>query len=287
MTQAVLLSVVPNAELKYVIVYGLGFAVIGITLGWLEDVFRWRGVSRRAAAERAAKGGAAVPVEPAPWGAITRFLSVALILVALTVFVHYETDKTIVQSLMLAAPIVTVLWAAEQSFSADWKRAPRRFASQLGMIVRRSIPDSSPEAFTLAVAGYIGVVLSALVPAEVVNAALGPEGLPTFVLLLIPPLLIVAANNFTVPPIITATFVGAAIASLEPARVDPNLLVLSLGAGWALCLTASPYAAPVLLLSRMMNLPGRTITWRWNMTYSLMIVVALAAWIAVLDTFVV
>jgi hypothetical protein len=272
-TQAVLLSVVPGADLKMVLLYGIGFAAIMMATGWAEDSIRWRGLRRRAAAARAAAGGPATPPLPTPWGAIARFVSVTVILIALTLLIHYETDHSIVPSLMLAAPIVTLGWAAEQSIAGG----------QLDGIVRRSAPDSSPEAFTLAVAGYIGALLGALAPSEVVTAAIGPEGLPSVALLLIPPVLIVLANQITIPPIITASFVGAAIVSIEPAPVDPNLLVLSLGAGWALCLTASPYAAPPLILSRMMGIPAATITHGWNLVYSAIYFGVLAAWLVLLD----
>lgn len=277
-TQAVLLSVTPSADLSRIIPYGLGFSALALLAGWVDDRVQWRWAARRAQQER---GGAPRPRTDgaAPLGALLRFVMVCLTLIGASVIIHLAAGVSMVGALMLAAPFLTVGWIFAQNATTDLAAAPAETGRRVIEILRRSVPAASPEAFTLAIAGFIGAVLGALAPPELINAAFGPETIGPTALLLAAPAVIVLANQAAITPMISAVFLGSAINSLDPVPVDPNLLMLALAAGWGLCLTAAPFSAGPLVLGRVTGIPTTTLTWRWNGRYSLIAYGVLAAWL--------
>lgn len=285
-TQAALLAVAPAAELSRVIPYGLGFSAIALIFGWIEDRLRFRWAARRAAEER---GGAPRPMADArrPTGAIARFLAVCFALAGASMALHFALGISIVGSLMIAAPIVMTVWIFLQYVGEGVRVAATKTSARCSDVFRRSVPASSPEAFTLAIAGFIGVVLGQLAPPSLVSALVGPDALPPIALLALLPALIILVNQIAVTPMISAVFLGSAVSALDPSPVDPNLLVLALSAGWALCLTAAPFAAGPLVLSRITGIRTTDLSWRWNGVYSLLIYAVLVAWLAFLHFFVI
>jgi hypothetical protein len=153
---------------------------------------------------------------------------------------------------------------------------------RVGAILGRQVPASSPEAVTLAAAGYIGVVLAALVPPEWIARAASPDAIHPMALLALIPLLMILATQVALTPIVTAVFVGTALGKLETLPADPALLVIALSGGWAIAMTASPFAAGALVLNRMTGLSAVDLTWRWNGLYSALAYVLLVAWLWVL-----
>jgi hypothetical protein len=66
------------------------------------------------------------------------------------------------------------------------------------------------------------------------------------------------------------------------APADPTLLATAFALGWALNLTASPFGATGLVLSRVTGIPATTVTWRWNGPFTLIAYLIVAAVLAVL-----
>jgi hypothetical protein len=79
-------------------------------------------------------------------------------------------------------------------------------------------------------------------------------------------------SNLAIPPMLTVTFLGSLYSALPDSHLEPTLLAASMALGWALNLTASPFGATALILSRITNIPGTTLSWRWNTGFTL------AAW---------
>ena len=65
--------------------------------------------------------------------------------------------------------------------------------------------------------------------------------------------------------------------------VDPALLVLSMGGGWCLAMTCSPFGAGALVLSRATGLSAAKLTWGWNLPYTGLAALLLAGWLALLN----
>jgi hypothetical protein len=180
----------------------------------------------------------------------------------------------------VSAPLLTAAWIAVQNLGCGPRAAAAETARRCGAILSHSVPASSPEAITLAVAGYIGIMLAALAPtgwAGHVAATLHPV-----VLMAVLPLVILIAVQVALTPIVMAVFLGSALSAAGPLPIDPALLILSIAGGWAIALTASPFAAGALVMSRASGIPAATLSWRWNMGYSAMLYALLIGWLALL-----
>ena len=174
---------------------------------------------------------------------------------------------TIVAALMLASPLVTAVWIALQARGPAIDSARLRIAA----IVRQSLPSGAPEAVTLAAAGYLGVVVAALVNPAQLAAALpllnSANPLMYVALMAIVPL----ASNLALPSIVTVTFLGSLFSALPANGLNPDLIACALLWGWGLNLTASPFGGVPLILGRITGIAGTTLSWRWNGLFSLLL----------------
>ncbi|MGE3626865.1 MAG: hypothetical protein AB7G34_10885, partial [Hyphomicrobiales bacterium] len=53
-------------------------------------------------------------------------------------------------------------------------------------------------------------------------------------------------------------------------------VALSLGCGWAVSMSATPFASVVLLTAQATGIPSTTLTWRWNGSFAAMTIPVLA-----------
>ena len=68
-------------------------------------------------------------------------------------------------------------------------------------------------------------------------------------------LIVPIASNLAMPPMLTVTFMGSLYSALPDSQLDPTLLATALALGWTLNLTASPFGATALILSRITGIP--------------------------------
>jgi hypothetical protein len=276
-TQALLATLIPGANPWVVIAAGLGFMALAMGLGLAEDILRWAPMRRELARSGALPARSA---DPAPWRALGGVAAACAALGGLAFAVVTLFGVETVPALMVSAPVLTAIWIGVQNMGLGPVAAGRVAAARLGAIFGRSVPASSPEAVTLAAAGYIGLMLAALAPtgwAGHIAAAIHPVAL-----LALLPLVILVVVQAALTPIVMAVFLGSALSAAGPLPIDPALLILSIAGGWAVALTASPFAAGALVLSRATGIPGSTLTWRWNMGYSAMLYALLVGWLALL-----
>ena len=265
-TQALVVRVVVGAEPGRVALYGAGIGALVFLAGWLED----RVVGARARRDLSREG--ALPervaaVEPLPTAALGRFALVCFALAVLCLSAVTWAGVAVVTALMLAAPIVTAVWIWQQSGTAE-RRGAAALARGKG-IVFRSMPSGSPEALTLAAAGFIGVLGAGLADAEAVAAAIGFRDMPPLAVYLAAAALVPLLSCLAAPPMLTVTFMGSLYSALPDGHLDPTLLALAFVLGWTLNLTASPFSATSLILGRITGISGVTLSWRWNGIFSL------------------
>lgn len=286
-TQAILANLFPGADPWKVIGGGLGLALLTGIAGYVEDRVRWAGVQRRAQAARAAAGVVPAGPPPAPRRALFDVAFIAVSLAGIAAVISFSADVAMVPALMLGAPALTVGWIFSQALGAARAAgrpaavtAARATGGRVVAILGRSIPASSPEAITLSVAGYMGAMLSALLPPEAVAA--WTDSIPTLLLLALLPLGICLVVQVAITPIVFVVFVGNALGASGALPADPALLILAMSAGWGLALTCSPFAAGALVLSRVSGISPTAMTWRWNLGYTAAIYPIVVAWLAFL-----
>ncbi|MFT7028611.1 MAG: hypothetical protein ACJAVS_002849, partial [Paracoccaceae bacterium] len=153
--------------------------------------------------------------------------------------------------------------------------AARATFDRLRIIAVTGLPRSAPVAITLACSGYIGRAGASLVPAEALAAALHLDAIPDYALLSLIPAALALLGLLAVSPIMMAIFFGSLFGALPQMPADPTLIAFSISCGWALSMTFSPFATVVLLINRVAGIPARSLTWDWNLGFTLIAAAAL------------
>ena len=256
----VLMTLLPDAERGPWMAAGVVIAFVIMLIGWAED--RWQFRRYQPAA------GAVSP--PFPVRAYADFALVCLALVVLTVGAMSLVGQSVVFGLMVASPIILVGWLIAQNDGA-W--APAR--SRIGEIVLGHLPAAAPLAVTLACSGYVGRAGAALIPAAEWADKLGLEAWPGWVFLLSLSVGVALSSQFALSPIMMAVFFGSLIAAVPELPTDVTWAALAISCGWALSMTASPFATVVLMIVGTTGHTGRELAWVWNWRFSLLATVFL------------
>lgn len=247
---------------------GLGFAAAIFVVGAMEDHWRFSKLARSAKPR---------PRPAFPLVAYARFSAAVLWLIALTLAFIWLTGGTLILSLMIACPLMMLGWLAAQNGIGRFAKT----RAQIHSIGFQRLPEIATVAVALGCSGYIGRLGAALIPAEEWAQALGVFAMPQYMLLTALPVFMLMLSFFAVSPIMLAVFFGSVFGALPVLPTDPTLLALSLSIGWALAMTASPFATVVLLLAKMTGHSGMTLTLRWNGFFSVLSVAVfgLAFWL--------
>ena len=260
-----MVELIPGVDRGAWTVYGLSIFALMMTLGAIEDTVRFRGFRLRARRERL----------PRPTRAFVDLLLVCVCLFAISFGAMWLAGDNFVFGLMTACPIILAGWVVAQngvSRASGWRRSMQRFR----VVIEDDLPKAAPLAVTLAAAGFMGRAAAALVPRDVLTAAtVHLDTVPDFVLLSAMPPALAVISLVGLSPIMMAVFLGSLFGNAQVMPVDPTLLALSISCGWALSMTFSPLATPVLLISRASGISPITLTWRWNMIFNILVAASL------------
>jgi hypothetical protein len=266
LTQAIILHSLPGLHTGRVMLMGLAVSGVFLLVGWAEDRLRWGRPRRRAPG---------LPVVRFPLAAARDLGLVGLILIAGTYSARAAFGTTTAQALMLMAPVMLVGWVFTQNLEHGAGQGARAVCRRLGEIVAGPLPRMTRDAYLLGVAGFIGAAAARLAPVDMIAAHLALESIPPWLFLSSLPVIIMLSGNIAMSPIMVVVFLAAVISALPVLPAEPDLIAVSLGAGWALSMTASPNATGPILLAGITRLPTTTLTWRWNGIYSLAALVVL------------
>lgn len=266
-SQLVAVTVVAGASSANVAVIGAIVAALVIIAGWVDD----RATGQKAR-QRLTGGQPLQPVrgQPFPAEETRRLLAVYAILAASSAGIAVALSLPLVTGIMLAALPVTVLWIAMQISAGrgDGRDLPQRLRD----LATKTIPDGSPEAITLALAGFSGTALAIIVPGAEMKSVGALAELPPAVTYVGVVTLIPLASLAGLPAMLMVTFLGTFLSGALGDHINPDLLALSLICGWAINLTASPFGGTNLILSRITATAATVLAFRWNGVFSI------AAW---------
>jgi hypothetical protein len=260
LTQAIILHSLPGLNAGRVMVLGLAFSGAMLVVGWVEDRLRWGRPRRRA------PGLVAVRF---PATAARDLGLVALCLIAGAYTARAALNVTTAQALMLMAPLMLTGWVFTQNAGGGAGQGILALRRRLGEIAAGPLPRMTRDAYLLGVAGFIGAAAARLAPVDAIAAHLALESIPPWLFLFALPAIIMLSGNIAMSPIMMVVFLAAVISALPVLPAEPDLIAVSLGAGWALSMTASPNATGPILLAGITGLATTTLTWRWNGVYSL------------------
>lgn len=248
----VVAALIPGVERGRWMVIGFAVFALMLVVGALEDRLRFRHL----------RGRGRVEFSPVPWAAALRFAAACGWLIGMTVLLANLTGGGIITGLLLSCPLMLLGWQGVQT------RLGPTFAHRLRRVVDR-LPEGAPVAVTLACSGYVGRVAADLVQAEAVAQLLGFDRMPDYLLLWFIPLTLMALSLLALSPIMMAVFFGSLFGSLAVLPADPTLIAFAISCGWALSMTFSPFATPVLMAQRAAGILPRQLTLDWNLTFSL------------------
>jgi hypothetical protein len=258
-TLVVVLSSFPG--LQWYDVLPLGFLVAAVLLG-----FGWW-LDRRTAPRHLA---ALVPAldRRGGWLPLVRFAALVLSIVGVAIGLELLLQIPLVLAILLSAPPMGLVWMAVQRKRYGPQRALGYASTHLG---RRSVhlfPSLRAEVGILGGAGFTGVLLAAMLPAEVVAQVLAALHLtgPAVAILLMAVVLL--ASHLGLNPIVTVTLLAAALPAPQALGLAPELAGLAFMSAWALAVNSSPMTASVLLLSHLANTTPATLGYRWNGSYT-------------------
>lgn len=263
-TQALVFAIVPGVDPVRMLSIGLTLVFLTTLAGWTFD---WlTGLKARRVIPASARpqfDGS----EPFPKTSFLNFLAICCCLAGTTAAVIVLLGVTTVPALMLVAPIVTGFWIVRQNIHLpDWSG---RVASRVKAIAGNSMPLGSPEAVTLACAGYCGICAAGLVDPAWFSRQFSLAEWNDLAIYAAAMLLPAILSNIGLPPLMVITFVGTLLSSLPGLNYDPTLLAMAFCVGWALNLTGSPFGVSAVIMARITGVSGRELAWRWNGLYSL------------------
>ncbi len=280
-TQAILPTLIPGVDPGRLIATGLAVAALMLAVSWGEDALRWWPLRRRLRASGKLPQRQNLPL---PSGALLRLGAVSALLFGLTLLFTRWSEVLLVGGVMLAAPVVLLVWVFLQQEGTALQPRCAATLQRLGSVTAIGLPSFVREAVSLGAAGFIGTLAAALVPAEQIAAALSVEQMSGWIFLSLLSLTIWLGGQVALSPITMAVFLGSLVAELGAIPVDPTLAVLAIAAGTAICTTGAPFASGTLMLARASGYSGAELTWKWNLAYTLASMAVLAAVYAVLTT---
>ncbi|NHF74627.1 hypothetical protein [Paracoccus xiamenensis] len=267
-TNAILIAL---PGISYVQFGPLGFAVsfVFVAIGWAFDrrdgrPFRGRGL--------------APPKPPdGSWTGAALLLGHVLALGAAVFLLHGLTALSFQQALILAVPGYAALWAA-----ASGLRSPGGAAEglrQAGAGVWGRLSDMAPEVGVFAAAGFLPVLLLALIPMDSLREGIGALGLGPVTMALGLTLSIFALAFLGVNPIVSASVLGSVAVQLAVPNLSDTAIALGITGGWTAVIGLSPFITTIIITATIVERPVWRVGPVWNGAYSLTI---LTVWLLLL-----
>jgi len=259
LTQAVLLQMF--TEINYVLLLGLGFgsAILMIAVGRIFDRVEWP------APKIQPNGG---QLEP-PRQSLRVVFFVCGALLTFTYFGKFLTGFSIAETLIIVAPLITIIWLFAQKSAARRYYGGSHAGESIASILDAAAPDLARSAIVLGLSGFIGRVSVNIFPTTEIALWLESSNISGWVFLSILPIIITLGGQIALSPIVFVVFLGGVLTGLPTLPADPTHIVFALSVGWALSMTASPNATATLLISATCNIAPTTLTWKWNSRYAL------------------
>ena len=241
--------------------------LVMLAVGWLEDTVVWAKTGQRL---RASGQVRAAKPPPLPRSAALSLAIVCAALIAITFTAKTLGGVTIVSGVMLAAPLVVIVWVWRQGGATE--HGPVARYRQIALV---SMPGFMRELVFISCAGFIGTTGAFLVPADQLAELVQAWAVPGWMFMLGLSVLVLIAGHVALSPITMAVFLGSVVAHMPSVPVDITLCALAIAAGTAISSLGAPFASAVLMLSKASGYPTTTLTWSWNGLNTLLIVVAL------------
>lgn len=270
----VIVSTVPGVRWPSVLALGVVTMVLVILLGWLMD---WLTRPRHLAS-------LVPPREAVPGGGldVLRFTLLVLSIFGLAVAIELSTPLNLPMALLMAAPSAGFLWAFWQLRRAGPLRAAGLTVVRLARRGPPLLTGLRAEVSIISAATFIGIVIAAMIPGELVAEWLRGIGIGDMALVLAMVPTVAFLSALGINPILPVVVLASAMGGGGVYSGPPELLALGFLVGWSSAINISPLIPVVLTVSRVVQVPASTITLRWNLVFGVCLQVAGMGWLVML-----
>ncbi|WP_281827413.1 hypothetical protein [Jannaschia rubra] len=249
----------------------IGFAAsfVFVAIGWAFD----RVGNRRLRALPSAR--AAPP--PGAWrGAAMLPLHVAALGIAIFAL-HEVAPLDFQEALIVLVPAYSALWAGWSGLRVGV--GPAGGVAAAGRDAWARLPRMAGEVGVFAAAGFLSVILLAIVPVDALRALIANLGLGPVALTLGLALSVLGLAFVGINPIVTSSVLGAIASQLAVPGLSDLAIALAIIGGWTGVIGLSPFITTILFCAAIIDRPAMRIGPVWNGAYSLTI---FAVWCACL-----
>ncbi len=269
-TNAILITL---PGISYVQFGPIGFAMsfVFVAIGWAFD--RWQG-------RRFRQMGLPRPSPPAnAWIGAAILVGHVVTLGAAVFLLHGISTLGFQQALIIAVPVYSVIWAAVSTRAQP--AGPAGGMAQVARATWRRLSGMGAEVGVFASAGFLPVILLALIPVDDLRAAVAMLGLGAVTLALGLAVSIVLLAMLGVNPIVSASVLGAIAVQLAVPGLSETAIALAITGGWTTVIGLSPFMTTIIICAAIIDRPVGLVGPVWNGPYCLTI---LAVWSVLLSS---
>ncbi len=245
---AVTTSTIAGAQWPLMAGLGLVIGSAVVAAGWIAE---------RGAQPKRPPGGETAAFS---WSSLAPLAILLVILSTLAALVEEFTRGQLIHGVILFVPIIGVLWLA----SAGGLRG----IAPLGDYIVQQVPLQRQELAVLSNAAFVGTLIGVLLPQALIEAVLGPQGVPAVFVPALFLLLVVVFGQIGANPLISVSVLATAMSDPAAYGVNPTLAASALAVGWGLAIGSSPATAATMYIGRMTGFGSMTVGSRWNGPYT-------------------
>ncbi len=250
---------------------GLAMSFVFLAIGWALDRregrrFRQMGLPRPSP-------------PPGAWVGAAMLVGHVFLLGASVFLLHGITTLSFQQALIIVVPAYAVLWAGVATRHSAG--GPMGGIRQATVATWQRIGNMGAEVGVFASAGFLPVVLLALIPVDGLRDALGALGLGALPLALGLMGAIVALAMLGLNPIVSASVLGAIAVQLAVPGLGDTAIALAITGSWTAVLGLSPFMTTIIICAAIIKRPVGVVGPIWNGPYCAAI---LAVWALLLST---
>jgi hypothetical protein len=266
---AFVLSALPSLQWADVGPYGLAFTVLLLAMGWIMDRLSYRPPPPGAG------------VQPVPWRDVGGLLAVIMAVFGGASVVQGLSNASLMGGIIVSAPLVALAWRAGQGPGSMLQRGGDALWHGVEFL-HTGVGRLGAEVSIIGLAAVLGAVGADFIPAEQMQALAQGGSVPAWGVAGGLMVVLVVVGQVGLNPVISIPLLLPSVQATVPPGSDLLLALACLG-GWTLCLGSSPLVSTSLIISRHAPVSARVIGHRWNGLYTLLGVIALLAYLMVLD----
>jgi|SRR5690625_3505898 len=270
---AVILSMQPGLHWLDIIPYAGVTALLLLVIGYALDRF--------------GHAPPATPSEPRRQSMrpMVEFCGLLVAIVSVTFVIAELLNIQLPEAVLFSGPLAAFTWLAVQRRRLDGGTGLRRAGATLQRRADRIFPDMRSEIAILGGAGFLGVMLSALLPIETLASWLAASGLTGGWLALAATVVMLIGAQVGLNPIVTAILTLTLLPDPMVLGLPAPILATALMAGWAVSMVSAPITGSMLVSARLAGVSPRVAGWGWNGLFVALTMLVLAIWFPLLTHF--